>query len=113
MNNDNEILFTTHDGVGMKWGDEYYIVWTSKDALFFMEEPTSPFDVTDETVEELKQDVCETFSSKQKAIEFIKWNEPRFSLEDMRKCYDQSCEDHTGNYSTGSWEGYMNKLNIK
>jgi hypothetical protein len=80
---DSKTLFTTEDGVNIKKGDKFYGVWKDKNSQ------ASHLNSDYATIAILKShsDGMFTFSTKEKAEEYILYNKPCLSLNDIATIY--------------------------
>jgi hypothetical protein len=78
------ILFTTEDGVDIYEGDKYYIVGNKT------------FDLSNELISYGNMiNNCKKFSTKEKAEEYILWNKPCLSLNDVASIYPGVNKNHS------------------
>lgn len=83
-------LFTTEDGVDICEGDEYYNVFDKiTEPEYELYEVTGPWISKSDTSFIKRGDSCKYFSTKEKAQEWIDWNKPKYSLNDIRTAYKQ------------------------
>ena len=96
-------LYNSIEEKGIVGNDEYHNSDIKSTSCVFDK------DKIQKRLEELEKEIINLCNDKKQKTEPSLDSKPLFTLQDMEKCYNQAEEDHTGNYSTGTFDKFMQK----